>query len=52
MGYVELEGECSIIKAKVHTISGYSAHADEDAKRQFKTKFEWLFKEVKVTIPD
>lgn len=74
-GYVELEGERYIIKAKVHAMSGYSAHADqhdlinfvkrmrvkpndirivhgdEDAKRQLKTKFESLFREVKVTIP-
>ena len=27
-------------------------HGDEDAKRQLKTKFESLFKEVKVTIPE
>ena len=75
-GYVELDGERYIIKANVHTISGYSAHADQhdlinfvkrmrvkptdirivhgddDAKRQLKTKFESLFKEVRVTIPE
>jgi Cft2 family RNA processing exonuclease len=28
-GYVVLDGERKTIKAKVHTLSGYSAHADQ-----------------------
>jgi metallo-beta-lactamase family protein len=28
-GYVDLDGERKTIKAKVHTLSGYSAHADQ-----------------------
>ncbi len=41
-GYVELDGERYRIRAKVHSLAGYSAHADQDGLVRFVTGMhEW-----------
>jgi metallo-beta-lactamase family protein len=41
-GYVELDGERHDIRAKVHSLGGYSAHADQDGLVRFVTGMrEW-----------
>ncbi len=37
-GWVELEGERHTIRANIHTLSGYSAHADQDDLVRFVTR--------------
>jgi metallo-beta-lactamase family protein len=39
-GYVELDGERFDIKARIHTISGYSAHADQQGLVDFVRKMK------------
>jgi len=41
-GYVELDGEGYQIRAKVHSLGGYSAHAGQDGLVRFVTGMhEW-----------
>lgn len=41
-GYVELDGERYRVRAKVHSLAGYSAHADQDGLVRFVTGMhEW-----------
>ena len=47
-GYVELDGERITIRAGIHTLSGYSAHADRDDLTRFITRMRHLPGEVRL----
>ena len=47
-GYVELDGERVDIRAGIHTLSGYSAHADRDDLTRFVTRMRHLPEEVRL----
>jgi len=47
-GYVELGGERVDIRAGIHTLSGYSAHADRDDLTRFVTRMRHLPEEVRL----
>lgn len=47
-GYVELDGERFTIRAGIHTLSGYSAHADRDDLTRFITRMRHLPGEVRL----
>ncbi len=47
-GYVELDGERITIRAGIHTLSGYSAHADRDGLTRFITGMRHLPSEVRL----
>ncbi|WP_150299128.1 MBL fold metallo-hydrolase RNA specificity domain-containing protein [Pseudomonas profundi] len=51
-GYVDLDGERFDIKAGVHTIGGYSAHADQRGLTQFITGMRHWPEEVKLVHGD
>ena len=51
-GYVEFGDERFDIRAKVHTISGYSAHADQDALVAFVRHMRHLPREVRLVHGD
>ena len=51
-GYVDLDGERIEIKAAVHTLSGYSAHADQDGLVRFVTRMRHLPSEVRLIHGD
>lgn len=47
-GYVHLDGERVAIRAAIHTLSGYSAHADRDDLTRFITRMRHLPSEVRL----
>ncbi len=47
-GYVEFDGERITIRAGIHTLSGYSAHADRDDLTRFITRMRHLPGEVRL----
>lgn len=47
-GYVELDGERITISAGIHTLSGYSAHADQADLTRFITRMRHLPSEVRL----
>lgn len=47
-GYVELDGERVDIRAGIHALSGYSAHADRDDLTRFVTRMRHLPEEVRL----
>ena len=47
-GYVELDGERVEIRAGIHTLSGYSAHADRDDLTRFVIRMRHLPEEVRL----
>ncbi|HAY10933.1 MAG TPA: MBL fold hydrolase, partial [Thauera sp.] len=47
-GYVELDGERVDIRAGIHTLAGYSAHADRDNLTRFVTRMRHLPAEVRL----
>ncbi|MCK6408966.1 MAG: MBL fold metallo-hydrolase [Thauera sp.] len=47
-GYVEIDGERVQIRAGVHSLSGYSAHADRDDLTRFVTRMRHLPGEVRL----
>ena len=47
-GYVEFDGERIDIRARIHTLSGYSAHADRDDLTRFVTRMRHLPDEVRL----
>ncbi|MBP6726246.1 MAG: MBL fold metallo-hydrolase, partial [Thauera sp.] len=47
-GYVEFDGERITIRAGIHTLSGYSAHADRDDLTRFVTRMRHLPGEVRL----
>ena len=51
-GYVDLDGERFDIKARVHTISGYSAHADQRGLLKFVRDMQPLPAEVRLIHGD
>lgn len=51
-GYVELDGERFAIKAKVHTLSGYSAHADQHDLINFVKRMKVKPKEIRIVHGD
>lgn len=51
-GYVDLDGERVTIRAGVHAISGYSAHADRDNLTRFITGMRHLPAEVRLIHGD
>lgn len=51
-GYVELDGEQYTIKARVHTLSGYSAHADQHDLLNFVKRMRVKPKEIRIVHGD
>ncbi len=51
-GYVELDGDRITIRAGIHTLSGYSAHADRDDLTRFVTRMRHLPEEVRLIHGD
>jgi metallo-beta-lactamase family protein len=51
-GYVEFDDERFDIRAQVHTISGYSAHADQDALVDFVRHMRNLPREIRLVHGD
>ncbi|MBR0564517.1 MBL fold metallo-hydrolase, partial [Azoarcus sp. L1K30] len=51
-GYVDLDGERITIRAGVHTLSGYSAHADQNDLVRFITRMRHLPAEVRLIHGD
>jgi metallo-beta-lactamase family protein len=51
-GYVELNGERFDINARVHTISGYSAHADQHDLINFVKRMRVKPKEIRIVHGD
>lgn len=51
-GYVELDGERIVIRAGVHVLSGYSAHADQAGLVRFVTGMRQLPREVRLIHGD
>jgi len=47
-GYVDLDGERITIQAAIHTLSGYSAHADQDGLVRFVTRMRHPPAEVRL----
>jgi metallo-beta-lactamase family protein len=47
-GHVDLDGERIAIRAGIHTLSGYSAHADRDDLTRFVTRMRHLPSEVRL----
>lgn len=47
-GYVDLDGERITIRAAIHTLSGYSAHADQDGLVRFVTRMRHPPAEVRL----
>ena len=47
-GHVDLDGERIPIRAGIHTLSGYSAHADRDDLTRFVTRMRHLPSEVRL----
>lgn len=51
-GYVELDGERYAIKARVHNLSGYSAHADQHDLINFVKRMRIKPKEIRIVHGD
>ena len=51
-GYVELDGERVDIRARVHTISGYSAHADQHGLIEFVRNMKRLPRQIRLIHGD
>ena len=51
-GYVDLDDERFDIRAQVHTISGYSAHADQDALLAFVRNMHRLPRQIRLIHGD
>jgi metallo-beta-lactamase family protein len=51
-GYVDLDGERITIRAAIHTLSGYSAHADRDDLTRFVTRMRHPPREVRLVHGD
>ena len=51
-GYVELDGKRYTIKAQVHTLSGYSAHADQHDLINFVKRMRQKPKEIRIVHGD
>jgi len=51
-GYVYLDGERVDIKAGVHTMSGYSAHADQKNLINFVKRMRWKPTEIRLVHGD
>ncbi len=51
-GYVELEGERYSINASVHTLQGYSAHADKEGLLKFISRMRHLPAQVRLVHGD
>jgi metallo-beta-lactamase family protein len=51
-GYVVLDGKRYDIRARVHTLSGYSAHADQRNLVDFVRRMRYLPKEVRLVHGD
>ena len=51
-GYVELDGERLDIRARVHTISGYSAHADQHGLIEFVRNMKRLPRQIRLIHGD
>ena len=51
-GYVEIDGERFTIKAGVHTLSGYSAHADQNDLINFVKRMRVKPKEIRIVHGD
>ena len=51
-GYVELDGERYTIKARVHTLTGYSAHADQHDLINFVKRMRVKPKEIRIVHGD
>ena len=51
-GYVELDGERYTINAKIHTLSGYSAHADQHDLINFVKRMRVKPKEIRIVHGD
>ncbi|TVT52984.1 MAG: MBL fold metallo-hydrolase [Azoarcus sp. PHD] len=51
-GYVDLDGERIDIRAAIHTLSGYSAHADQNDLVRFVTRMRHLPSEVRLIHGD
>jgi len=51
-GYVDLDGERIDIRARIHSISGYSAHADRDDLTRFITRMRHPPREVRLIHGD
>lgn len=51
-GYVYLDGEKITIKAQVHTISGYSAHADQKDLLNFVKRMRYKPKHIRIVHGD
>jgi metallo-beta-lactamase family protein len=51
-GYVDLDGERIDIRAAIHTLSGYSAHADQNDLVRFITRMRHLPAEVRLIHGD
>ncbi|PKO58159.1 MAG: MBL fold hydrolase [Betaproteobacteria bacterium HGW-Betaproteobacteria-19] len=51
-GYVDLDGERIDIRAAIHTLSGYSAHADQNDLVRFVTRMRHLPAEVRLIHGD
>ena len=52
MGYVFIEGKKVGIKARVHTISGYSAHADQNGLINFVKRMRHKPQHIKIVHGD
>ncbi|WP_296402534.1 MBL fold metallo-hydrolase RNA specificity domain-containing protein [Zoogloea sp.] len=51
-GYVEIDGERIDIRAGIHSLSGYSAHADQNDLVRFVTRMRHLPAEVRLIHGD
>lgn len=51
-GYVELDGQRYDIRAGIHTISGYSAHADQKDLVNFVTRMRHKPKQIRIVHGD
>lgn len=47
-GYVEMDGQRYAIRSQVHTMSGYSAHADQQGLVGFVTKMRYWPSQVRI----
>ena len=50
--YVMIEGQKHLIKAQVHTLSGYSAHADQHDLLNFVNRMRYKPKEIRIIHGD
>jgi metallo-beta-lactamase family protein len=51
-GYVDIDGERITIRAGIHSLSGYSAHADQNDLARFITRMRHLPTEVRLIHGD